>query len=104
RAFYDRVRAIDQQVKVTNSTLVKIPFDLVEWQKAAEEKYPSGLPKPDSNDPTQWLFNGRLVDSSAPLQVGIARLLGYRWPRQTGQTVSGAAPVPEDGLEKLVDE
>lgn len=26
------------------------------------------------------------------------------WPCQTGQTVSGAAPVPNDGLEKLEDE
>ena len=44
------------------------------------------------------------MDSTAPLQVGVARLLGYRWPRQTGQTVSGAPPVPDDGLEKFVDE
>ena len=45
-----------------------------------------------------------VADSTAPLQVGVVRLLGYRWPRQTGQTVSGAEPVPEDSLEKLVDE
>lgn len=97
------VRKIDQALKVTNASLIKVPFDLAHWQRVAAEKYPKGLPEPDSNDPTQWLFNGRLADSIAPLQVGVARLLGYRWPRQTGQTVSGAAPVPEDGLEKFVD-
>jgi len=102
--FNEAVRKIDQKLNVTNATLVKIPFDITHWQRVAAEKYPNGLPKPDSSDPTQWLFNGRLADSTSPLQVGMARLLGYCWPRQTGQTVSGSPPVPEDGLEKLVDE
>ena len=56
--FHDSIRQIDQQVKVTNSTLVKVPFDPSEWRSAAAEKYPHGLPKPFSSDPTQWLFNG----------------------------------------------
>ena len=43
---------------VTSGTLVKVPFDLAHWQKVAAEKYPHGLPKPFSSDPTQWLFNG----------------------------------------------
>jgi N-6 DNA Methylase len=98
------VRRIDQSLKVTNASLIKVPFDLTQWQHVAAEKYPNGLPEPDSNDPTQWLFNGRLADSTAPLQVGVALLLGYRWPRQTGQAVSGAAPMPEDGLDRLMDE
>jgi hypothetical protein len=102
--FEEALRSIEQSVKVNNATVSKVPFDLAHWQRVAAEKYPHGLPKPDSNDPTQWLFNGRLADSTAPLQVGVARLLGYRWPRQTGQTVSGAPAVPEDGLEQLVDE
>jgi hypothetical protein len=102
--FPESVRRIDQAIKVTNATLVKVPFDLAHWQRVAAEKYPNGLPEPFSNDPTQWLFAGHPVDSTAPLQVGVARLLGYRWPRQLGQTVSGAKPVPEDGLDKLADE
>jgi hypothetical protein len=102
--FNAKVRTVDQKLNVTNATLVKVPFDLAHWQRVSAEKYPNGLPEPASNDPTQWLFAGHPVDSTAPFQVGVARLLGYRWPRQTGQTVSGAPPVPEDGLEKLVDE
>ena len=98
------VRRIDQTLKVTNATLTKVPFDLNHWRRVASEKYPNGLPNPDSDDPTQWLFSGYPVDSTTPLQVGVARLLGYRWPRQTGQTVSGAPPVPDDGLEQFVDE
>jgi len=102
--FNSAVRQIDRSIKVTPNTLVKVPFDLAHWKRIAAERYPNGLPEPDSNDPTQWLFNGQLANSTAPLQVGVARLLGYRWPRQTGQTVSGAAPVPDDGLDKFVDE
>ena len=59
---------------------------LAYWQKVAAEKYPNGLPKPHSDDPTQWLFNGHPRGSDAPLQVAVARLLGYRWPRQTGSS------------------
>ena len=62
--------------------LVKVPFDLAHWQKVAAEKYPDGLPEPESDDPTQWLFHGRPEESTAPLQVAVARLLGYRWPAE----------------------
>jgi hypothetical protein len=57
-AFEKAVRRIDQKLNVTNATLVKVPFDLAHWQKVAAEKYPNGLPEPQSNDPTQWLFHG----------------------------------------------
>jgi N-6 DNA Methylase len=103
-AFYSAVREIDQQVKVTNSTLVKIPFDLAHWQKVAVEKYPQGLPKPYSSDPTQWLFNGHPKGSDQPLQVGVARLLGYQWPRQTGSSFPDCPALGPDGLEKLGDD
>ncbi|KJS33042.1 MAG: restriction endonuclease subunit M [Desulfatitalea sp. BRH_c12] len=76
------VRKIDQKLNVTNATLVKIPFDIANWQKIAAEKYPNGLPEPESDDPTQWLFHGRPEHSTAPLQVAVARLLGFRWPAE----------------------
>jgi hypothetical protein len=63
-----------------NSTLVKVPFDLAHWQAIADAAAP--LPEPHSNDPTQWLFRGHPVESTDPLQVAIARLLGYHWPQQ----------------------
>ncbi|MFP6639054.1 MAG: SAM-dependent DNA methyltransferase, partial [Myxococcota bacterium] len=76
------VREIDQSLKVTNQTLLKVPFDLEHWQKVADEKYPNGLPEPESDDPTQWLFHGHPANAepATVLQVAIARLLGYRWP------------------------
>src|SRR5690606_36988450 len=56
--YNDAVREIDQALKVTTATLVKVPFDLERWQQVATERYPHGLPKPYSDDPTQWIFHG----------------------------------------------
>jgi hypothetical protein len=98
------VRKLDQAVKVTAATLTKVPFDLAHWQKVAAERYPNGLPKPHSDDPTQWLFNGHPVGSNDPLQVAVARLLGYRWPRQTGSSFMDCPAITEpDGLESYAD-
>jgi len=98
--YNEAVRQIDQSLKVTNATLVKVPFDLERWQKVADQLYPHGLPQPYTNDPTQWIFHGNptgsvvwdektKVTSSAGhrtddtvLQVAVARLLGYRWPAE----------------------
>jgi len=81
--FKEEVRKIDQKLNVTNATIVKVPFDLEYWQKVAEEKYPNGLPKPYSDDATQWLFHGHPVKAENSLQVAVARLLGYRWPAES---------------------
>ncbi|MGN6258090.1 MAG: DNA methyltransferase [Solirubrobacterales bacterium] len=84
------VREIDNNVAVTNRTLVKVPFDAERWRQAPAEAGP--LPEPGSEDPTQWLFEGRPEASTAPLQVAVARLVGYRWPEQG-----------EDDLDSHVD-
>jgi hypothetical protein len=102
--FHDDVRKIDKKKNVTNATLVKVPFDLAHWQKVAAEKYPHGLPKPFSSDPTQWLFNGHPKVSDQPLHVALARLLGYQWPRQTGSSFPDCPALGPDGLEKLADQ
>ena len=87
------VRRIDQALKVTNASLVKVPFDLPRWQAEAEKKYPDGLQKPSSAAPSQWIFSGKPDASDQPLQVATALLLGYRWPEQN-----------ETGLEDCVDD
>ncbi len=98
--FSDSVRRIDQSLKVTNATLVKVPFDIERWQQAAAEEYPNGLPESHSDDPTQWLFKGHPKGSTDPLQVAVARLLGYRWPDQqpggldTLADADGIVPIP----------
>lgn len=101
--FHDRVREVDQALKVTNATLAKIPFDLAHWQNVAAEKYPNGLPQPHSDDPTQWLFGGHPKGAEQPLQVAMGRLVGYRWPRQTGSSFPDCPALGRDGLEGYAD-
>jgi hypothetical protein len=85
---------------VAAHTLVKVPFDLAHWTRIAEQKYPNGLPKPYTDDPTQWIFHGHpcgsviwneekkwtahgpLRTDHSVLHVAVARLLGYRWPAE----------------------
>src|SRR5690606_41512455 len=50
----------------SNGYVNKIPFDAAHWRAAAGRSYPGGLPKPYSNDPTQWLFDGHPRGSSDP--------------------------------------
>jgi hypothetical protein len=83
--FSRSVRQIDMKKNVTNATMVKVPFDLMHWQRVAAAKYPNGIPEPYSDDPTQWLFHGHPVfaEPGTELHVALARLVGYRWPAET---------------------
>lgn len=74
------LRAFNSSMKVEASTLVKVPFDIDRWRRVADEEGP--LPQPWSDDPTQWLFNGRPDQATTPLHVAVGRLVGYRWPEQ----------------------
>lgn len=94
------VREIDSKLNVTNATLLQVPFDKEKWQKIAEEKLPDGFPEPYSDDPTQWIFDGIPVGSTDPLQVAVARLLGYRWPEQGKDVLDNF--VDEDGIVPLI--
>lgn len=107
--FNSSVRELDQSLKVTNATLVKVPFDFVYWSKIAEEKYPNGLPAPYTNDPTQWIFHGHpcgsvvwdeeskwtiegsLRTDDTVAQVAVTRLLGYQWPAELDPEMELAA-------------
>lgn len=102
--FEESLRRLDKKMSITAGTFTKVPFDLAHWQKIAAEKYPHGLPKPFSSDPTQWLFNGHPQGSDQPLQVAMARLLGYRWPRQTGSSFPDCPALGSDGLESFADD
>lgn len=92
------VRRIEPALKVTNSTLVKVPFDIIRWRSVAEKSAP--LPSAATKDPTQWAFSGSVPASSEPLQVAVARVLGYRWPEQTSTSLDSFAD--DDGIAALV--
>ena len=97
--FNTAVRRIDPTMNVTNATMVKVPFDLERWKAVAEEQWTGGLPEPYSNEPTQWLFEGGPARSTSPLQVAVAKLLGYQWPLQGPDNLSHLA-IP-DGILPL---
>ena len=127
REYNQAVRRIDQKLNVTNATLVKVPFDIKHWTQVADERYPYGLPRPYSDDPTQWIFHGHpcgsvvwddklkrtavgsLRTASSVLQVAVARLLGYRWPAERDAEMELAAEQREwvrrcEALDGLADE
>jgi hypothetical protein len=90
--YVERVRQINHKILVGNGYLVKVPFDVEHWRGVAARRYPEGLPEPYSDDATQWLFQGCVAESTRPLQVAVARLLGFRWPDQE-----------PDAVDELVD-
>lgn len=93
-SFAASVRMIDRSLKVTNQTLLKVPFNIQDWRQAAADG--GDLPVEQSSSASQWVFDGQVVGASAPLQVGVARLLGYTWPRQSSGDEHPLAD--EDGI------
>lgn len=81
--YSEEIRKIDKKKNVTNATLVQVPFDFEYWNNLPHQAGSTGLPKPYSDDPTQWIFHGHPQPSSNPLQVAVARLAGYTWPAAT---------------------
>lgn len=92
------VRKIDSKTAVTTATIAKVPFDVEHWAAIAGNT--PGLPVAFSDDPRQWLFDGDPVGSLNPLQVAIARILGYRWPEQKFDDLDGLGDA--DGIAALV--
>ncbi|WP_258240871.1 BREX-1 system adenine-specific DNA-methyltransferase PglX [Pseudidiomarina homiensis] len=98
--FIQLVRRLYKKREVPPSYLVNIPIDIVYWRSVSDLNYPVGLPKPYSNDPSQWVFHGHPCGSvdwdeeqkwtveldlrvdDTVLQVAVARLLGYQWPAE----------------------
>ena len=111
-AFVTALRKFNSKMSINNGYVSKVPFDANSWRTKAQAEHVPGWFNPYSNDPTQWLFDGhprgsanpsvardsgtnlRLITlhgvrpgmAEHPLQVAVARLLGYRWPRQTGSS------------------
>lgn len=81
--FHRDVRSFNQQLKITDQSFVEVKVDLNYWEESAKASFPLGLPKPYSDDPTQWIFHGHPQPSTSPLQIAVARLLGYTWPAET---------------------
>ena len=97
------VRSINKKMDVAANMMVKVPFSLPQWELNAAERYPNGLPRAYSDDPTQWIFHGHPVPSTAPLLVAVARLVGYIWPAEadTKMKLSDHARIWIDSSKRL---
>lgn len=102
--YSQELKQVDQALSVTELTFLKVPFDLSYWQEIAAVRFPLGIPKPEIGDPSQWLFGGHPKRSNRPLQVAVARLLGYRWPRQTASAFPDYPPLEEDEIDTHAEE
>ncbi|WP_293405431.1 hypothetical protein [Phenylobacterium sp.] len=111
------VRRLNPKTSVTDDTFVRVPFDLERWRQEASLRYPTGLPAPYTDDPTQWLFHGHPAQAEigTQLHVALSRLAGYRWPAESnldirlsaeaGEWIAKAADLPgadADGLLPVV--
>ena len=97
------VRKLFPRLDAATGSLNKVPFELAYWDGVAKERYPDGLPTPDSCDPTQSVFSGRPMYSRHVLQVAVARLVGYRWPRQSDCHIGDYVRRTGDDLDNWAD-
>jgi hypothetical protein len=91
------------RLDAATGSLNQVPFDLNYWQEEAKRQYPLGLPRPQSDDLREWVFDGRIPTCSIPLQAAVARLVGFRWPRQVSSSLPGLDLVTPDRLEEHED-
>jgi hypothetical protein len=56
--FKDNVRKLNTKVIIPTGVVSSVNFELLSWKEISQQKYPYGLPKPYSDDPTQWIFHG----------------------------------------------
>jgi hypothetical protein len=97
------VLKLNQKLIKPTGVMDQVSFDASAWRRSASKVYKRGLLKPYSPDPTQWFFNGHPKGSDQPLHVAVARLLGYRWPRQSGSSFPDCPALGPDRIEKVAD-
>lgn len=83
--FVSEVRKLDSKLSLTNRVLLQLPFDLAKWTEVARVRSLSNLTPRNFNLPTQWLFHGHPQPATSPLQVAVARLVGYTWPAESDE-------------------
>lgn len=104
-AFNKELRRLNPKLSVNNGYVSKIEFDRDRWRHAFSEAFPQALPSASvERDPSQWIFSGHPGRCSHALHVAVARLIGYRWPRQVGLSFADCPALKPDGLESHADE
>ena len=82
--FHKSVREIDSKTNITRGdTFLDVSVDLDEW---ALEHADQLARLEFSNEPSELACDGRVEQSSQPLQIAVARLLGFSWPQSFGSS------------------
>jgi hypothetical protein len=90
------VRSLDPRVSAATSVLTDVPFDRDQWVQIAAQRFPNGLPAPQSDDLTQSIFHGRIGECAQSLQAAVAALIAINLPTASGSTPVNAASLPSD--------
>ena len=102
--YNEAVREIDHALNVTNATLGQDPLrhrPLAASRRGTlpERSAEAAFQRPDAMAVRRPSRPG----TDTPLQAAVARLCGYRWPRQTGSSFMDCPAVDPDGLERHAD-
>jgi len=81
--YSEAVAVQSKNLAKATSAFEQVPFDLKYWLNVAQGEFHNGLPRPYSEDPSQWIFHGCPKHSAEPMQVAVARLVGYTWPAES---------------------
>ena len=99
------VRQVDEKLGVTNASLVSVPFEIDKWRSIFQSRYDGDLPPRGSPNPAEWIHDGEINKSIAPLQNTVVTLMGYKWPFQVDsgidQTTNGISTtelIDKDGI------
>ena len=104
-AFNKELRRLNPKLSVNNGYVSKIEFDRDRWRRTFSEAFPQALPSASvERDPSQWIFSGHPGQGIRALHVAVARLIGYRWPRQVDLSFEDCPDLKPDGLESHADE
>lgn len=103
--FNKELRRLNPKLSVNNGYVSKIEFDREKWRDVFAKDCPHGFPSPTGErDPSQWLFSGQPAHGEHALHIAVARLVGYRWPRQVGLSFPDCPALDADGLESHADD
>jgi hypothetical protein len=76
--YAEQLKAAEQSAKINNATAVKVPFDLAHWSRVAAERWPNGLPKPETSRTIRPAVQARGSGSGACWQARCPKSPGHR--------------------------
>jgi len=80
--FINKIKSFNQKLSIDNEYFAAVSINLNKWKEISSLQFPDDLPKIIINFPDEYYFHGHPIKTENPLQVALARVLGYRWPAE----------------------